>query len=160
MLYRSQTAHLALVLILMLAFVLMRIWAKVDPETGLMHIMNPWSLQEVSADYKLLSSDYLPYIFIGALIFAASGLATQSILKHGDRPMQLKLGRLNTLVLLLMIVIMVYLVRREEAIILPEVPGQYKLGAWVPVVALISNLRASYLIWQDEKTVKDADRMR
>ena len=101
-----------------------------------------------------------PYALVGLLSFVAVGMATYELFRYDNRGLQLQLGVLNTLVMIVLIGLALYLARQKEAQLLPAVPGKYQPGFFLLIVAMISNLGANHFIRKDEKLVKSADRMR
>lgn len=89
-------------------------------------------------------------------VVAGFGIAVTSyaIFSFKNRPLQLKLGLVNTLIYLSMLVLMIYL---QNAFLDDfKVKGAYGFGFFVPAICLILNMIASKFIRRDEKMVKDA----
>lgn len=89
-------------------------------------------------------------------IVAGLGIAITSyaIFSFKNRPLQLKLGLLNTLIYLSMLGLMIY--AQNSFLDDFKVGGTYGFGFFVPAICLILNMISSKFIRRDEKTVKDA----
>ena len=58
------------------------------------------------------------------------------------------------------LVYLVYLTYNAQSEILPNILGEYKLGLFMPAIALILNSIANRYIRKDEKLVRSVDRIR
>jgi len=101
---------------------------------------------------------YFPYAFSAILAVAAATLAIIEIGKFEDRMLQIKLGALNSLLMMGSLGCMVFfatgLIKENQ------LEGQYGLALWLPFIAMVSNLIANRFIRRDEKLVRDSDRIR
>ncbi|MCH8318530.1 MAG: DUF4293 domain-containing protein [Bacteroidetes bacterium] len=108
---------------------------------------------------KHVSSLQNTYLISGIAILSAL-VACFSIFKFKKRPLQLKLGMLNTLLLCSVLGTMFYYQNTANNIFDPEKYGQFKIGFFLPVIALLFNILANKFIRKDEKLVRSVERMR
>ena len=99
------------------------------------------------------------YLISGIAILSAL-VACFSIFKFKKRPLQLKLGMFNTLLLCGVLGTMFYYQNAANNIFDPEKYGQFKIGFFLPVIALLFNILANKYIRKDEKLVRSVERMR
>ena len=112
---------------------------------------------KVMGSNEQLTSSTLSYVFIpAALIFV---LSIFSITRFKNRLTQIKLGAINSLLLVIAVGLTIYLVNQSEAII-TETNGQYSIGFYCFIAAMFFNLLANRFIRKDEKLVKSIDRIR
>ena len=160
MLQRIQTIFLCMIVLTMFAFLFLPIWNKVDLNTAHSYVLYPWRLQEVNTIEHLSNTWLKPYVLLGSLSIGIILVAIYAIIRFDNRMLQLKLGALNSLLLTALLGTMVYLVTKNQAALLPEIPGQYRIGFLMPVIAVVSNFLANYFIRKDEKLVSSTNRIR
>ena len=197
MIQRIQSIFLLVVCGLMVGFLFVSIWEKVDKAKGEMIVLNAFSLRhylhahqtspqnrqadKMSVnDVKTKMSDFVETLhvedslksrFVGATslqnTYLISGIAILSVLvacfsifKFKKRSLQLKLGMLNTLLLCGVLGTMFYYQNVANNIFDPEKYGQFKIGFFLPVIALLFNILANKFIRKDEKLVRSVERMR
>ena len=85
-----------------------------------------------------------------------------TMLLYKNRPLQLKLGRLNYILHLFLIVMMFYSIENAETEInMPDVAiVKYGIGFYLPIAALPFLFLANRAIKRDEEIVKAIDRLR
>jgi uncharacterized membrane protein len=165
MLQRIQTALLALVSGLMLWFCFTNIWIKVNDKTAEKVIFTPSTLVYYSAsmDGNTLSNPNVVetsniYIFMVAIISAL--LAVISIFNYKKRVRQMKLGFLNSALMVILVMVVYYQITDAEKLFTHPVYGEYRMGFFLPIFSLGINLLANYYIKKDEDLVRSADRFR
>ncbi len=159
MLQRVQSIFLLLICLSMVALFFVPIWAKVDPLTGQSYTIYAWHLKAINPIENQTDLVVKPYIFIGVLAVAIMLVAFYALLRYDNRLRQLQLCALNSLLMAGMMGLVVYLVTKN-APVLGQVPGRYKIGFIIGMVALISNLIANQFIKRDEQMVRDTERIR
>ncbi len=90
---------------------------------------------------------------IGAL------LAVVDLLMFKNRPLQLRLGYIITIISVFLAVVAFWLMY-SKASQLPEIIIEDKFGLYMPVISLISILLANRFIKKDEDLVSNMDRLR
>ncbi|HMG92146.1 MAG TPA: DUF4293 domain-containing protein [Chryseolinea sp.] len=126
-----------------------------------------WSV-EVNGEARVLTSfyylndgvyQYNPYSLTAILAIAAATIALTEILKFKNRITQVKLGALNSL-FLVGVLVSAFVFSNQLMKGVEGTKGQYGLGMWLPFIAVICNLLANRFIRRDEKLVRDSDRIR
>ena len=148
---RIQTLFLVILILALLVSLVVPIWSvEVNGETSVL-----------TAFYYLNSGTYQynPYSLTAILAIAAVTIAITEITKFKNRLTQVKLGALNSLFLVGVLVCAFYF-SNQTMKALEGTKGQYGLGMWLPFLAVICNLLANRFIRRDEKLVRDSDRLR
>ncbi len=170
MIQRPQTILLLVVITsLLIAATPLPIWYKAEEPDQLYfeskkstYSLTPWAF-EAYRGYRYSSTSF-PYALVGWLTLLTLGLAIYEVSSFKNRTRQLKLGRLNTWLIVVMIGLRVYFILQKEKYVLPDMPGSgyrsWGIFPTLPVIALVSNLMANYFIRKDAKLVRSADRMR
>lgn len=163
MLQRVQSIFMFFAAIAMIAMTFFPLWVKSDIETGEIVTMTAFEVtfeQENSEtkERQLLASQNIIYISIGA--FLAGAVMIFSLSRYKNRMTQVKLNALFSLLCALILVGVVINMTKANQLIHPEFSGQYKLGFFLPIVAMFNNFLANRFIRKDEALVKSADRIR
>lgn len=153
MIQRPQSIFLLVMIITLLTATIVPIWTQ----AGAYHL-SAWQLQQVSDTGELLHR--MPYALLGVCCWLAAIIALYELFRYDNRGLQLKLGTLNNLLVLAMLISILYLTRQKAALLLVSAPGKYQAGFFLLIIALASNLLANHFIKKDEKLVRSADRMR
>ena len=91
------------------------------------------------------------------LAIATATVAFISIGKFNNRTLQMKLGVLNSLLMLgTMVSIVVFILDLAKA----HQGGQYGAGFWMVAIGVAANFLANRFIRRDEKLIKDSERLR
>jgi hypothetical protein len=147
---RIQTLFLVLAVIALLVSLVQPIWSMTDAEVPA-YILTPFYLAKGGA-YQ-----YFPYSLAAIFSVAAITLAITSISRFKNRVLQIKLGALNSLILVGTVGCSVYfatqLIKEFEG-------GEYGMGLYLPVVAVFCNLVANFFIRRDERLVRNSERLR
>jgi hypothetical protein len=148
---RIQTLFLVILILALLVSLVVPIWsAEVNGEASVL-----------TAFYYLNNGayQYNPYSLTAILAIAAATIAITEITKFKNRLTQVKLGALNSLFLVGVLVCAFYF-SNQTMKSMEGIKGQYGLGMWLPFLAVICNLLANRFIRRDEKLVRDSDRLR
>jgi hypothetical protein len=144
----------------MILFLILPVWLKFDPATGelykvfstyLLHQVNPESIPEFI---------FLPYAYSGGVAVIAVLISWIEIFQYKKRLTQIKLGTLNSLLIAGSLIFLVYLTYKGQSELLSNILGEYKIGLFMPAIALILNSIANRFIRKDEKLVRSVDRIR
>ena len=159
MLQRVQTLFLTGVFASMITTLFLPIWSEVQPETEESLTMHAWYTvrSDISGAQETI---FVPYVAAGVLIGITCIVAVIEIFKYTNRSAQLRLGKLNSFLLMATLGILFYLVYTQEDQILPNENGDYQIGMFLPILALLLNLIAGRSITKDEKLVRSVDRIR
>src|SRR5688572_24831345 len=98
MIQRIQTVFLFLIVCCMLALLFITIWSKTDPATGDSLILNAFSLTGTGT----IADASKNTIAIAILAIAAGAVALYEIFQYRNRLTQIKLGFLNTMIMILL----------------------------------------------------------
>ncbi|MFT6215424.1 MAG: hypothetical protein ACJAS3_001824 [Roseivirga sp.] len=98
--------------------------------------------------------------YLAALAIGAAVISIISVLQFKNRLTQMKLGALNSMLMVTYLGICFYKVNGFETLVNPENQGNFQLGFFFPAVALVLNAIANRFIRKDEKLVKSVDRIR
>jgi len=144
----------------MILFLFLPVWLKIDPASGEMYkVFSTYMLHQENAE-SVLQFIYLPYGYSGGVAALTVIISWIEIFKYKNRLTQIKLGTLNSLLMTGSLVYLVYLTYNAQSEILPDILGEYKLGLFMPAIALILNSIANRYIRKDEKLVRSVDRIR
>ena len=148
---RIQTLFLVIAILALLTSLVVPIWsADVNGEASVL-----------TAFYYLNNGayQYNPYSLTAILTLAAATIALTEITKFKNRITQVKLGALNSLFLVGVLVSAFYFSNQLMKAV-EGARGEYGLGMWLPFGAVVCNLIANRFIRRDEKLVRDSDRLR
>lgn len=150
MLQRIQTIYLLLIVIaLSLTFLFPFSSYMLDGETITFNIMGMEFLKENRVRFPFYVA--IPLSMILTLV---------TIFNYKNRKLQLKLGRFNYLLLLLVIVLSFVNVRTLTDVFPSEPSVEYGVGLFMPVASLAFLFLANRGIKKDEDLIKSLDRLR
>lgn len=151
---RIQTVFLGVVIISMVALIFLPIWVY-QPETANTHQL--YALHYTEKTNGAASVLYFPYCITAMLAVACATLAFISIRKFNNRSLQIKLGALNSILMLgIMVCIVVFVLDLAKT----HQGGLYGIGFWMIAVGVFANFLANRFIRRDEKLVRDSERLR
>lgn len=158
MLQRIQSIFLAITVIGMGLFVSFPVWTKIAVDgiqkasltaTGLTHQVNP--VQS--------TIDQTFYLLILAILIA--GVAAYALFKYKNRVLQSALCAVNSILMSALLGLVIYLTFYKAAKLFdPQIPGDYTIGFYGLVAAMLANVMANRYIRKDEKTVQQSNRLR
>lgn len=167
MLQRVQTIFLFLVALSMALMLFFRIWDKgsLEKDIGEQAIITAFEqvytrIDTVGTDNEAMIEEKKMTFPIAILAILAIGVAGFSIFKYDNRLTQMKLGALNALLIAGALGLSLYYTLEADKLLLPGTPGNYRLGFFMPVAALMFNLLSNRFIRRDEKLVRSVDRLR
>ncbi len=160
MLERIQTIFLAIVAVSLIVAIFLPTWYKENPKTNEIVSLDYMTLTKTQDDKEISSTST---VYIIAISILSSLVAFYSITQYKNRLLQMKLGFLNTLLMCGVLAFTVYFAQDAETL-LKEPAGEpwqyYRIGFYLPIIALMSNLIANRFIRRDERLVRDSERMR
>ena len=162
MIQRVQSIFLFLVAAVMVAFLFLPLWGKVNFETREVINLNAFQLiytQENEAGEVIMTSVKETY-WISVVAILAAGVALLSIFQYKNRLRQIQLGALNALLMAGTVGLSFYYTTIGEKMVPATTPGEYKIGFYVVIGGLLFNMLANRFIRRDEKLVRSADRIR
>jgi Trk-type K+ transport system membrane component len=149
---RIQTVFLVIAIICLVGSIFFPIWAA--QAEGKSHQL--FALHYMIRDNEVVTDLYVPYVITGILFIAAITIMIIEIIRFKDRLLQIKLGTLNSLLLVGGYAAAVYF----GSDLLKLHGGSYGVGIYLPAVAVFFNWLALRFIRRDEKIVRDSDRLR
>lgn len=151
---RIQTIFLALVVISMVGGIFFPIWVGVEGDIA--YKLYPLHFSTYS-DVDPIPV-YFPYSVTAILMIAAATIAGMEIRRYDNRILQIKMGTLNSLILMGVMISAVW--QANNMINAHPVGWTYGLGLYIPFVGVTCNWLAVRFIRRDEKLVRDSDRIR
>ena len=152
---RIQTVFLALVIVSMVVGIFFPIWIGVEGETTFKLFPLHFSSYENGV---ASAASYFPYSITAILMMAAATIAFMELRRYDDRILQVKMGTLNSLVLMGVMISAVVLANRMSDA--HPVNWTYGMGLYIPFAGVTFNWLAVRFIRRDEKLVRDSDRIR
>jgi glucan phosphoethanolaminetransferase (alkaline phosphatase superfamily) len=154
---RIQSVFIGLSIVCLIVALLQPVWESLDGQTRLYPI---YLMQKMKTEQgESLKEIYIPFCLTAVLIVAALTIAVQEFRRYDNRLLQIKLGALNSLIIALIIICIVWfsnMVIKES----PTVNWRYGLSLYLSFAATAFNWIAMRFIRKDEKTVRDSDRLR
>jgi hypothetical protein len=160
MIQRIQSIFLLLVAISLVLYIILPVWIKVDMETGAFFKVFALYLIQVAEKGAEPTYTWFPYDVSGTLAGIGIILAIIEIFSYKNRLTQIKIGAVNSLVIVTSLGLMVYLTYQDQQQIMPAISGIYQVGLFMPAGALIFNSLANRFIRKDEALVRSVDRIR
>lgn len=158
MLQRVQTLFLLLVVAAVVGMLFMPIWSETSTDGGDTIALTAFNMTHTQAAPAATNNTQTIYIAILAIL--ATATAAYSIFRYDNRLLQMKLGLINALLLMAALGTTLYFILTNEALVNPKEQGDYLLGFFLLVFALLFNSMANRFIKKDEKLVKSVDRLR
>jgi glucan phosphoethanolaminetransferase (alkaline phosphatase superfamily) len=151
---RIQTVFLIIVIVSMVSTIFLPLWVF-QPESENSRML--FALHYTVKSDGQASTLYLPYSVTGMLVVACATIAFISIKNYKNRILQMKLGALNSLLMLgVMVCVVVFALDLAK-----QYPGgQYGGGLWTIVASIAANFLANRFIRRDERLVRESDRLR
>jgi glucan phosphoethanolaminetransferase (alkaline phosphatase superfamily) len=149
---RIQTVFLIIAIICLVGSVFFPIWAVTQGDNS----QQLFALHYMTRTGETITNLYVPYALSGALFIAAITIMVIEIARYKDRVLQIKLGSLNSLLLVAGYGSAVYF----GSAMLKNYGGHYGLGMYLPAAAVFLNWLAMRFIRRDERIVRDSDRLR
>ncbi|MFZ6001682.1 MAG: DUF4293 domain-containing protein [Bacteroidota bacterium] len=153
---RIQTVFLALVVATMIISIFLPIWVYQDPVSGVKHELYP--LHYTIKEGETRSTLYFPYCATAILMVAAATIAVMEIRRFDNRITQIKMGTLNTLILLGVMISAVMFSNKLASQF--NYGWKYGFTIWTIFAGVTCNWLALRFIRRDEKMVRDSDRIR
>lgn len=154
MIQRIQSLFLLAVTILVSTLVFLPI-ANIAVE------QNVWQLSAFKFSDELGNS--LGFVPIGFIAILVGLLALATIFLFKNRSLQIKLSKLNLLLISLLLVACVFfteIIIDKDSPVFKDAIINYQFAVALPVLALICNYLAVHFIKKDDKLVRSADRLR
>ncbi len=158
MLQRIQTLFLLLVVGAVITMLFMPIWSETSADGGDTITLTAFNMTHTQAAPASTNTTQNYGIAIFAIFAAAH--AAYSIFRYDNRLMQMKIGLATTLLLIMTLGFSLNNILTSEDIVNPKAQGDYLLGFFLLVFALLFNSMANRFIKRDENLVRSVDRLR
>lgn len=157
MLQRIQTIFLFLIVVCMGVLLAFPIWEK----TGLAP-NETVSLTALRLVYtKGISSEITPVYYLAVMAVAVAGISLFTISKYRNRLLQMGMCAVNAILLTAIMGFVLYLtLYKGKDYFNPDDQGNFGIGFFAIVAALIFNMLANRFIRRDEKLVQESNRLR
>jgi len=157
MLQRIQTIFLAIAVIGMGVFVSFPIWSKIGV-SGESALLNATKLTH---QLNAAQSEVQPVYYLIILAVLVAGVAAYAIISFKNRVLQSALCAVNSMLMTVMMGLIIYFTfYKTSKLFEPELPGQYDIGFYGLVAAMLANVFANRFIRKDERTVQKSNRLR
>lgn len=158
MLQRIQSIFLAITVIGMGIFVSFPIWDKIsvagEQKASLTALKLTHQINAVQSQV-----DSVIYLLVLAILIAA--VAAFAIIKFRNRVLQSALCAVNSILMSTTLGLVIYLTFYKTAKLFdPQTPGNYTIGFYGLVAAMLANVVANRFIRKDERTVQQSNRLR
>lgn len=139
------------------AFVAMPIWSKTASDQSQTATLTAFRLV-----HKQGITDFVtPTWYLALLAVGVVGVAFYSIFQYKNRLLQSGLCAANTILMTILMALVAYFIfGKAQNFFSPAQEGNFDLGFYALVVALLANFLANRFIRRDEKFVRSQDRMR
>lgn len=154
---RIQTVFLVIVVISMIVGIFFPIWIGVEGSVTYKLYPLHYSVYE-SESVSTPTPTYFPYSITAILMIAAATLAIMEIWRYDNRILQIKMGTLNSLILMGVMISVMWLA--NTMINAHPANWTYGYGLYIPFVGVTCNWLAVRFIRRDEKLVRDSNRIR
>lgn len=157
MLQRIQTIFLAITIIGMGVFVSFPIWTKIaaSGESALL------DATKLTHQLNATQSEVQPLYYLIILAVLVAGVSAYAIISFKNRVLQSALCAVNSILMTVIMGLIIYFTFYKTAKLFePELPGQYDMGFYGLVAAMLSNVFANRFIRKDERTVQKSNRLR
>jgi hypothetical protein len=139
------------------------IWEKTAEEQDRRVTIDAFYLslyEKAPDDQQWQASAQHPVFYIAIAAALSCILALYTIFQYTNRMKQIKLGALNAFLMMASVGIAAYFIYEYQAQVPGADQGQFELGIFLPVIALIMNSLANRFIRRDENLVRSVDRLR
>ena len=144
----------------MSAFLYLPIWGKLDAESGEIHQIKAFYHEQFMEGDTIINYEYMPYTIVGVLASVILLISLIEIFMYKNRVLQMKLGMLNSILIVAVLGILMWLIFTGQKEWLPTIAGKFGAGLFMPAVAMILNRMAIRSIKKDEDLVRSVDRIR
>ncbi len=142
------------------AFLYLPIWGKMDVETGEIHQIKALYHEHITEEGSDIIYEYLPYTLVGVLAGIIILISLIELFKYKNRLLQMKLGMVNSLLIVIVLGVLMWLVFSGQKEWLPNIAGTFGAGLFMPALAMVFNRMAIRSIKKDEDLVRSVDRIR
>ncbi len=157
MIQRIQTLFLAIVSVSMGVFIAMPVWNKISSDNTQSVRMTATQLIHQQG----ITSYNTPIWYVAVIAGLVAIVAVYAIFQFKNRLTQAGLCALNSILMtILMALVMYFIFGKSKDLFDPTDLGNFEVGFYGLITAMISNVLANRFIKRDEKFVRSQNRMR
>ena len=160
MIQRVQTIFLFLVVIAMGVTIGAPIWEQTQTGSGTADSWNLSSFMMTNLDSNGETIQSSSTWYIASIASFAGLLALISIFQYANRGRQMMLNMINSIVMVSLVVSVFLTSNGINSAINAAESGEYQIGFWAILVAMVCNMLANRFIRKDEALVRSVDRIR
>ena len=162
MIQRIQSIFLLISATAMGLMLFFPLWQKVSIEPPEEATLDAFHLAFEVLDFTTGSKQIIlkNTFYIALLGSLSAALSLYSVFQYKNRLRQIQLGALNSLLIGIILVVLMYFVFKAETLLEPAHQGNYLFGFYLPLASLLCNFTANRFIRKDEKLVKNMNRIR
>ncbi len=158
MIQRVQSIFLFLVAVAMGLTLGLDLWVQEVPDSSEIWKFNALFMNQVDASGEIIQSSSNWYI--AAMAAFAGLLAIISIFQYRNLSRQMMLNMLNSLLMVGLVAIVFLTTNGVNSDIAAPDNGEYQLGFWAILIAMVCNMLANRFIRKDVALLKSVDRIR
>lgn len=169
MIQRIQTIFLFITAVLLVVLLFVPIWKNQEMNGGTLSgklLLDAFKLKFDAIPNNsdsVITKMFIPeknVIYIAVLALSAALSSLFSITKFKNRILQLKLGMLTSLLTSALLGAIFLAIKQGNDLLNTSNKGEYLIGFFLPIGALIFNMLANRFIKKDENLVRSVDRLR
>ncbi|WP_057939339.1 DUF4293 domain-containing protein [Algoriphagus resistens] len=158
MIQRVQSIFLFLVAVAMGLTLGLDLWVQEVADSGATWKLNALFLEQSSSSGEILQSSSNWYV--AALAAFVGLLAIISIFQYRSRGRQMMINMVNSLLMVGLVAIVFLTTNSVNKELAAADNGQYQIGFWAILAAMVCNMLANRFIRKDEALIKSVDRIR
>ncbi|SFT99497.1 protein of unknown function [Algoriphagus locisalis] len=158
MIQRLQSIFLLLVAVAMGLTLGLDLWTQVVADSGETWKLNALFMNQIDASGEVLHAASKWYI--AALASFVGLLAIISIFQYRNRGRQMMINMINSLFMVGLVAIIFLVTNGVNKAIGAVDNGEYGIGFWAILAAMVCNMLANRFIRKDEALIKSVDRIR
>ena len=156
MIQRIQSLFLLIVAISMGVFISLPIWQKSDGTQSI--LMDAF---RITHQLNEVQSEVQPVLYLVVLAVLVAGVALFTIFKYRNRLLQSALCAVNSILMTVLMGLVIYqTIFNYGQLFDPESKGEFGVGFYAIVVAMLANVFANRFIRRDERLVRESNRFR
>ncbi len=157
MFQRIQTLFLAVVSVAMLVVISMPIWDKFSTDNTQSAHLTALKLTHQQG----ITANITPVWYIALLAGISAAIAAFTIFQYKNRTQQAVLCAINSILMTVLTgLVMYFAVGQARNLFDPAEMGQFSIGFYGLITAIVANFLANRFIRKDEKFVRSQERMR
>lgn len=158
MIQRLQSIFLFLVAVAMGLTLGLDLWVQEAADSGVTWKLNALFLEQSNSSGEILQSSSNWYV--AALAAFVGLLAIISIFQYRSRGRQMMINMVNSLLMVGLVAIVFLTTNSVNKELAAADNGQYQIGFWAILAAMVCNMLANRFIRKDEALIKSVDRIR